>query len=178
MSRTRLLPAALALSLAAGAAFAQQPAPAAPPAPAPAAQSMPSASHLQIARDVALASGITQSFDGILASFPERMRQTAVTRPELTKDLNEVLDAMKPELELQKQQMVNNAVLIYAQVMTEPELNEVAAFFKGPTGAKYLRSQPQIIERMVAAMQPWSQQVAEYVMVRVRAEMGKRGHQL
>ena len=62
--------------------------------------------------------------------------------------------------------------------MTEAELKEVAAFFKGPVGSKYLASQPAIIERLVAEMQPWTQQVAEYVMVRVRAEMGKRGHQL
>jgi len=27
-------------------------------------------------------------------------------------------------------------------------------------------------------MQDWTQEVSEYVMVRVRAEMGKRGHQL
>lgn len=171
MSRIRLLAASLIWSLLAGAALAQQ-------APPPPPQPLPSAGHLAMARDVALSSGITQSFDGVLASFPERMRQNAVTRPELAKDLNEVLEALKPELELQKQQMVNNAVRIYAEVMTEGELKEVAAFFKGPAGAKYLRSQPAIIERMVAAMQPWSQQVAEYVMVRVRAEMGKRGHQL
>ena len=32
--------------------------------------------------------------------------------------------------------------------------------------------------RMVGAMQDWTQEVSEYVMVRTRAEMGKRGHQL
>jgi hypothetical protein len=168
MSRTRLLAASFALSLLAGAASAQQPA--SPP--------QPSASHLALARDVALASGITQSFENILTSFPDRLRQSTVTRPEIAKDMNEVLDALKPEMELQKQQMVNAAARIYASVMSEGELKEIAAFFKGAAGSKYLSSQPVIIERMVTEMQPWAQQVAEYVMVRVRAELGKRGHQL
>jgi uncharacterized protein len=168
MSRTRLLAASFVVSLLAGAASAQQQ----PPPP------QPSASHLALARDVALASGITQSFENILTSFPDRLRQSTVTRPEIAKDLNEVLDALKPEMELQKQQMVNAAARIYASVMSEGELKEIAAFFKGPAGSKYLSSQPVIIERMVTEMQPWAQQVAEYVMVRVRAELGKRGHQL
>jgi hypothetical protein len=168
MSRTRLLAASFAISLLAGAASAQQQ----PSLP------QPSASHLALARDVALASGITQSFENILTSFPDRLRQSTVTRPEIAKDLNEVLDALKPEMELQKQQMVNAAARIYASVMSEGELKEIAAFFKGPAGSKYLSSQPVIIERMVTEMQPWAQQVAEYVMVRVRAELGKRGHQL
>ena len=106
MSRTRLLAASLAVSLLAGAASAQQPAIA-----AAAEREPPSA----LARDVALASGITQSFENILTSFPDRLRQSTVTRPEIAKDLNEVLDAMKPEMELQKQQMVNAAARIYAE---------------------------------------------------------------
>jgi hypothetical protein len=31
---------------------------------------------------------------------------------------------------------------------------------------------------MVQEMQDWTTEVSEYVMVRVRAEMGKRGHQM
>ena len=31
---------------------------------------------------------------------------------------------------------------------------------------------------MVQAMQNWTQDVSEYIMVRVRAEMAKKGHQL
>lgn len=174
MFRSSLIPASVALLMLAGGALAQQAQPSAPPPSGP----PPTASHLAIAREVALVSGITNSFDGILASFPERMRQNAVTRPELTKDLNEVLQALKPELDLQKQQMVGTAARIYAGVMTEAELKEVAVFFKSPIGSKYLSSQPAIVERLVAEMQPWTQQVAEYVMVRVRAEMGKRGHQI
>ncbi len=142
------------------------------------AQAQPSANHLAIARDVVVSSGMVRSFDTITEPMLAQLQQMNVTRPEIKKDLDQVVESLKPEMELQKQQMVNAAARIYASIMSEGELKEIAAFFKGAAGSKYLSSQPVIIERMVTEMQPWAQQVAEYVMVRVRAELGKRGHQL
>jgi hypothetical protein len=85
---------------------------------------------------------------------------------------------MKPEMELQKQQMVNAAAKVYASRVSEADLKEIAAFFKSPIGKKYVETQPQILDSMVVEIQNWTKQLAEYVMVRVRAEMTKRGHQM
>lgn len=163
-SAPRLAAVSLAMALFAGTAAAQQP--------------QPSASHLAVAKDVAIVSGLTRSFDAILPQFAEQMKQQAVARPELTKDLNEVLEQLKPEMELQKQQMINTAGRIFATRMSEPELKDVAAFFKTPSGQKYVKAQPLVLDDLMVEMQNWTQSVAEYVMVRVRSEMGKRGHQL
>ncbi|GJD78698.1 DUF2059 domain-containing protein [Methylobacterium gregans] len=179
---TRRLAAALAILAAAlpGLASAQAPKPAARPA-APAAQpapAAPNANHLALAREVMLSSGIARSFDSIIPAFADQIRQQAVTRPELAKDLNEVLAALQPEMELQKQRMVDTAAKIYADKLTEAELKDIAAFFRSPAGKRYVESQPAVLDEMVQAMQSWTQEVSEYVMVRVRAELGKRGHQL
>jgi hypothetical protein len=191
----RRLPALLAVLLAAAlpqAVLAQQPQPQKPAAPAkpaakpatPAAQTPaaapagPSASHLALAREVMLSSGIARSFDSIIPAFGEQIRQAAVTRPELTKDLDEVLVSLDPEMELQKQTMIDTAARIYASRLSEPELNEIATFFRSPAGKRYVETQPEVLDSMVQAMQTWTQTVSEYVMVRVRAEMAKRGHQL
>ena len=192
--RPFLLQAGLALVLAGGLsmpAAAQQapkpaPAPAKPAAkPATPAPSTPAAqtptitpNHLALAREVMLSSGIARSFDSIIPAFGEQIRQAAVTRPELAKDLDEVLAGLSPEMELQKQSMIDTAARIYANRLTEAELNEVATFFRSPAGKRYVETQPQVLDEMVQAMQTWTQDVSEYVMVRVRAEMSKRGHQL
>lgn len=173
----RILAAAAALTIAVpglAEAQAQKPAPAAPAA-APAG---PSASHLALAREVVLSSGIARSFDSVIPAFAEQIRQQTVTRPELQKDLNEVLTSLEPEMELQKQRMVTTTARIYAEKMSEPELKEIAAFFRSPAGKRYVETQPVVLDQMVQAMQNWTQEVSEYVMVRVRAEMGKRGHQM
>ena len=169
-----VLAAALA-ALPVGAASAQQPAaPAQSAAPAPA----PAPSHLAVAREVALASGIVRSIDVIPPQLFERLREQVIARPELSKDLNEILESLKPEMTLQKQKAIDAIALIYAGAMTEAELKDTIAFFNSPSGKKYVKTQPEVLDDLVREMQVWSQEVAEYVMVRVRAEMQKRGHQL
>lgn len=168
--------ATLAISLLAGPTLAQQPAPA-PATPAP-AQAQFSASHLALAREVAIGSGLTRSFDSILPTFSEQIKQQAVTRPELTKDLDATLTSLEPEMELQKQQMINTTARVFAGRMSEAELRDVSTFFKSPAGQKYVQTQPLVLDELVREMQTWTQNVAEYLMVRVRAEMSKRGHQL
>jgi hypothetical protein len=166
--------AALALALA-GPAFAQQQA-----APAPQAQQAPepSPSHLAAAREVALGSGIARSYDAIIAPTLEQLQRMNVTRPEIKQDLDKVVELLKPEMELQKQQMLNATARIYTKYMTEPELKEVAAFFRSPAGLKYVSTQPPVLDDIVAEMANWSQNLSEYVLIRARAEMAKLGHQL
>ncbi|MCJ2008626.1 DUF2059 domain-containing protein [Methylobacterium sp. E-041] len=183
----RLFPVLVAALVAAapGLAQAQKAAPqkpaATPAAPAaPATRGAPTigANHLALAREVMLNSGIARSFDSIIPAFAEQIKQQTVTRPELSKDLDEVLQGLNPEMELQKQRIIDTAARIYANKLSEAELQDIAAFFRSPAGKRYVETQPQILDEMVQAMQTWTQEVSEYVMVRVRAEMGKRGHQL
>ena len=177
------------------AALAQQapkpPAPAAkpgtkPPAQTPTAPTPPAAeqkqeispNHLALARETMLNSGISRSFDSIIPAFSEQIKKNAVTRPELTSDLDDVIKNLQPEMELQKQRMIDIAARIYAQRLTEPELKDIVTFFRSPAGKRYVETQPQVLDELVGAMQDWTEEVSEYMMVRVRAEMGRRGHQL
>ena len=178
--------AALALTGVASAQAPQKPsAPAGKPGAAPlkpaspqAASPEPNANHLALAREVMLSSGIARTFDSIIPAFAEQIKKNSVTRPELSTDLDAVLKALQPEMDLQKQRMVDIAARIYAKGLTEAELKEVVAFFRSPAGKRYVETQPVLLDELVGAMQDWTQEVSEYMMIRVRAEMGKQGHQL
>ncbi|MGH1574846.1 DUF2059 domain-containing protein [Methylobacterium sp. P31] len=190
MSRRLIAAPGLALGLAllalpqAASGQAHKPAPAKPAAqPSTPAANTDSGqtytpNHLALAREVMLSSGIARSFDAVLPAFAEQIRKQAVTRPELGKDLDEVLASLQPEMELQKQRMIDIAARTYASKFSEAELKEIATFFRSPAGKHYVEAQPQLLDEMVQEMQDWTQDVSEYVMVRVRAEMGKRGHQM
>lgn len=174
---TRLRTVALALLMAAplGAApgLAQaQGTPARPATPAP----KYTPEHIALAREVMATSGIARSFDAMLPVFSEQVRRATVTRPEIQKDLDDVLGKLQPELELQKQEMLNTAAQLYAARISEADLRDIATFFRSPAGKRYVETQPLVLDDVVQAMQAWTQQVSEYVMVRVRSEMGKRGH--
>ena len=138
----------------------------------------PSASHLAAARELMQATGVLSPVDELLPTFSEQIRKQGLTRPELTKDLDEVLKSLQPELQLQRQQIANVVSRTYAKWLTEPELKEVAAFFRTPLGAKFNKVQADLVDDVVNDVQVWTRQASEYVMVRVRAEMAKRGHQL
>ena len=181
LSQAVLVPAALAQQPAAkppAAASKPTAKPGTAPPPAPAPEPEVSASHLALAREVMLSSGIARSFDSIIPTMADQIRKNAVTRPDLAKDLDDVLKSLDPEMELQKQRLINIAARIYAKRLTEAELKDIVTFFRSPAGKRYVETQPQILDDMVGAMQDWTQEVSEYVMVRTRAEMGKRGHQL
>ncbi len=162
---------AVTLVLPAGPALAQA-------ASTQATAAQPSAAQLALARDLVTVSGMGRSFDPMVPTLVEQLKQSLVTRPEVTKDLNEVLQGMQPELEQQRQVMLNSAARIYATALSEAELKEVTAFFKSPAGTRYVATQPAVLDELVREMQNWSQSVAEYLMVRVRVEMGKRGHSI
>ncbi|HEY8566443.1 MAG TPA: DUF2059 domain-containing protein [Beijerinckiaceae bacterium] len=161
---TRLPAAAFFLALT-GAALAQGQAQYAP-------------SHLAAGREVALIAGVGRTVDQLLPEFSETLRQITVTRPEVTKDLNEVLDGLKPEMEQRKQEVIEAAARSFAGRMSEPELRETLAFFNSGVGKKFSDVEPQVSTEVLAELGRWSQRTSEFVVTRVRTEMAKRGHQM
>src|SRR5829696_5929324 len=91
---SRLAATSVALFMLAGSAFAQN---------------QPSASHLALGREVAVSSGMTRSFDAMVEPFLDQLQQMNVTRPEIKNDLTQVVAQIRPELDQQKQKMVDNA---------------------------------------------------------------------
>ena len=174
-----LLPAAIAQQAPAA------PAPAAPAPSAPTASGVGNSStgtlifapsHLQAARDVIIGSGIVRSFDGFIPQFVDQARTTmGSTRPELIKDLDEIAKTLPPRLNDLRSEIIEIGARVYANRLTEPELKEVAAFFKTPAGAKYVSSQPQILEELFGEMQGWTQRLGVRVVELFREELQKRG---
>ncbi len=142
------------------------------------AQAQPSASHLALAREVAISSGMTRSFDAMVEPFLDQLQQMNVTRPEIKNDLTQVVATLRPELEQQKQKMVDNAARAFAARMSEAELKEISTVYKSAAGKKYVEVQPGILDDVVRDLATWTQQTAQFVMNRAREEMSKRGHQL
>lgn len=157
---------ALSLALLLGApAFAQAPA--------------LSQEHLQAAREVVQVTGVSQTIENIFKEFTENTKQlVASTRPELAKDMDEVLAILKPESDKRSEEMTRTAIEVFARRMTESDLKEVAAFFKSPVGQRYSTLRHQAMDDIYTVLQPWSVQTSNYLFDRFSEEMRKRGHQL
>ena len=188
--KRRFLAAAVAaaLTLAAQTAGAQQAAPkpsASPTSPMPTmptlpvAPAEPSAAAIALGRELIMASGISRSLDIIVPQFLDQIGTTLTqTRPDLIRDLNDVMVKIKPEFDKQADDLVTAAGKLYAQRLTEPQLKEIVTFFKSPAGVAYVGSQPLVMNDLIPQMQTFTQRLSTDMMTRVRAEMKARGHQL
>jgi uncharacterized protein len=162
---------ALAFCIAAP-ARAQQAAPAQATAPAPA--QIP-ASHLAAARDVIVSSGMNRGFDTLIPQYMEQIKATfGATRPEIANDLAQTLNELRPEFEKQREDIINTTARLYAQALSEPDLKEIAGFFKSPAGSRYVAAQPKVLDGLFIEMQAWSRKLSEYMLTRVRAELKKK----
>jgi hypothetical protein len=160
-------------------AIAQQPPAAAPATPGSATPAPASPSHLAAARALVVASGMSRSFSVVIPQFMDQIGASLTqTRPELIRDLNDVLSQMKPEFDKFADEMVDIAAQIFAKQLSEADLKAAAAFFDSAAGKQYVAAQPAILTDIVTAMQGWQGKVSTDMMTRVRAEMKKKGHDI
>jgi hypothetical protein len=165
MIRRSLVRAAIGLALVCAApAFAQA------PALAP--------SHLQVAREVADLTGITQNITGIYGEFENSVQGLLATRPEMKKDADAVIAALKPEADKRIEDMAKTSAEIFARRMNEADLKEVASFFKSPVGQRYSALRREATDDLLLVLQPWTLQTSQYLFDRFSQEMRKRGHNL
>jgi hypothetical protein len=147
---------------------------------APAVAQPPTASAIAAAKELVELKGGTNMFDPMIVNVVDQTRTSLLrTSPQLAKDLNEVASAVVVEYASKRTELVAEAAKFYAARFTEPELKEVVAFYKSSVGRKMLQQEPLIIdETFNFVQQQWAPKFSEEVMVRIRAEMKKRGHNL
>lgn len=139
----------------------------------------PTASQLAAAKEVVEASGISRSFGIFVPQIEDRLTQTlTTTRPEIADDLAVVLKQIEPEFQARQKEVVDQAAAAFASRMSEQELKDTAAFFNSPSGKKYVESQPPILDEIVNFIQAWTRKVSNDMMLRARAEMKKKGHDI
>jgi hypothetical protein len=140
----------------------------------------PTASALAAAKELVETKGGTNMFDGVILNVVDQTRTSLLrTSPQLTKDLNEVASAIVVEYASKRTELTAEAAKFYANRFSEAELKEMVTFYKSALGKKMLQQEPLVLDETFGyVQQQWAPKFSEEVMVRVRAEMKKRGHTL
>jgi hypothetical protein len=156
---------ALALALAGftGAANAQQ----------------PPAARVELAREIVIASGATRSFEPIVPGILQQAIALFVQQnPDLQKQLLESAQAIKPEFDKRLPEVIGIVARVYAGRFSDAELKEILAFYRSPVGKKYVATLPGVLEESLRLTQAWGNKISEEIVVRMRAEMKRRGHDI
>jgi len=145
----------------------------------PAAAQQPSPSAIATAKELLAAKGATAMFDPVIPGMIENTKNTFLpTNPGLYKDINEVAVKLQAEFAPRRQEVIDDIARLYAMQFTEPEMREVIAFYRSPTGKKFAAQEPAVIDQGLRNAEEWSRRTSEDVMNRFRAEMKKKGHDL
>ncbi len=141
------------------------------------AQAQPSAGAVAAAREYITAKGASTMFDTVVSGTIERTKGFFLqTNTALTKDLNEVSAQLRSEMAGKREEVVDVFARVLAARFTEQEMKDAAAFFKSPLGQKIAQQEPAALEEGMGRVRAWSEDFAEQVANRMRAEMKKRGH--
>ena len=85
---------------------------------------------------------------------------------------------MRTDLQPRFGEISNEVAVLYAKNFTEQELKDILAFYKTPAGQKLLKAQPNIIASSMDFARNWANKLSEEVVVKMREEMKKKGHNL
>ena len=96
-----------------------------PPGAAPAAPPAPAASHLAVARQLVVASGLSRAVLGVVPDMAGKLNANlSQTRPEIARDLKATLDALQSEFALYNEDIIQFAGIVYTTLMNEQECKD------------------------------------------------------
>lgn len=136
-------------------------------------------SHLAIATEVLKASGLTTMFDNSMPNVIGAIRVNVTRqRPELTKDIEEVLKLVEAEQVKVANDGVAGAARFLSFRMSEVELKEVNTFLSSAVGKKYVETLPKFMDQVVPYIEVWAQEANGRLVKVFQDEMAKRGHKI
>jgi hypothetical protein len=143
------------------------------------AQPQPSANAIALAKEIIVAKGAAVIYEPILGGVIDRTRVVfQQSNPMIGRDLNEVAGRLRTEFAPRTAEVVNDVAKLYATRFTEQELKDVLAFYKSALGKKVIATEPMILDQSMRNVDAWAAKLADEIMVRFRAEMKKKGHDL
>lgn len=143
----------------------------------PASSQTATPDNFQLARDVVVASGATRAFEGVVPSILQQSLGVFVQQnPDLQKELTESIKSIAPEFEKRVSEIVDIVARVYASRFSEAELKDILDFYRSDSGKKLVTLLPNVLEESFVKTQEWGGQLSEEIILRLRADMKKKGH--
>ena len=145
----------------------------------PARPQSPPPDALTAARELIVTMRAADQFKAILPAVIRNLKPAIVqSRPEVERDFDAIMPIMLEAMNARVSEVIDQITALYARTFSVAELREVTAFYRGPTGQKFLEKVPQITQESMAIGQKFGQSVAAEMQSRIVEELRKRGHKL
>jgi len=141
---------------------------------------IPSPGAVALAKQIVEIKGARQGmFEPLVRGVIEKVKQQFLqTNFTLAPDINAIAANLQKEYAPRAGQLETVSAQIYASHFTEAELKQIVAFYKSPVGQKVIQEEPRALDETMASAGQWGDTLSDEIVVRMRAEMKKRGHDL
>ena len=139
----------------------------------------PSPETLATARELIAASRAAESVKLLLPSIVQLIKPAIVQgRPQVEKDFDAIAPALLEGFQARLGDLADQIAVIYATNFTVAEMKELIAFYRGPTGQKFLAKSPAIAQQSMVAGQKLGAELGNELQSRMVEELKKRGHNI
>jgi len=137
----------------------------------------PPPANLAAARELVQDMRATDQFKVLLPTIMQALKPAFVQgRPEMEKEFNAILPAINEVAVRRVNELAEALAVIYASNFSVGEIRDIAAFYRSPTGQKFLERQPVIAHESVVAGQRWAQTLSSELREAISDQLRKRGH--
>jgi uncharacterized protein len=135
--------------------------------------------RLAAAKELLRVTEAAKGFEAALIGMREPLQRLALkANPGREADVSGTLDTVFKRMLERKTEALDLIAPLYAERFSVAELNEVIAFYKSATGAKFISAQPQIIQQSMVIGQAWGRRIGEEIQHELQKELQARGLRL
>lgn len=143
------------------------------PAPAQSPDAVAAAKELMVVMHSA------DNFKAIMPQLMQALKPAVVQgRAEVARDFDALVPSLINAMSSRLDEMLDKIASVYARNFTAEELREVIAFYRGPTGQKFVQKLPAIMQESMTIGQQLGQQLGAELQQRMIEELRKKGHNI
>ena len=143
------------------------------------AQSPPSAEAVDTARQIIALKGGENIFNTLIPGVIEQSKYMFEQQnPNLGNALRDVATKLRNELTPRQAELHSEDAKVYSSRFTEKEIKDLLAFYQSPLGRKLITEEPRALDQSMTYAQDWARRLSDEVVVKMRAEMKKLGHDI
>lgn len=145
----------------------------------PARAQTPSPDAMAAAHELIVTMRAADFFKTIMPAMMQSLKPAIVqNRPQVERDYDAIVPLLLEGMNARLNEVMEQIAAVYARNFTADELREAVAFYRGPTGQKFVQKLPAISQESMAIGQRFGQSIASDLRGRMIDELRKRGHNI
>jgi uncharacterized protein len=131
------------------------------------------------ARELVATMNIQDQFKALLPMIMKSIKPAIVqNRPDVERDYDALVPVLMAGLQARLSELSEAVVAVYASNFSAEELRAATAFYRTPSGQKFLLKMPIVTQQTMALGQKLGQSVAAEAQKRMIEELRSKGHTL